>query len=175
MHLIVPVELIVKSWTHVDPGFKILINPTGKSHLKFVPTVTEVFSELWVAEHWMAVTERVPCESNWDTLATVGVELCTKSFNVWILGIPEEYNELNRAPSLDAAVTLTCTNPIRPKSINPKINASNKGRIRTNSTAVAPLCSRKNTLLRLWSWRRSVFECLVFKHTRLWLSSKFHP
>ena len=166
---------MVKSWTHVDPGFKMFIKPTGSSHLKFVPTVTEVFSELWDAEHWVAVTESEPCESSWDTLATVGVEFWTKSFSVWILGIPEEYRELNLAPSLDAAVTLTCTKPILPKSINPKINASNKGSMRTNSTAVAPLCSRKNTLLRQWRWRRSVFECLAFKHTRLSLSSKFHP
>ena len=51
MHLIVPVEVIVKSVSQLAPGEIMVINPTGNNHLKFVDAVTEVFSEFCAAEH----------------------------------------------------------------------------------------------------------------------------
>ena len=64
MHLIVPVEVIVKSCSQVAPGEMIVIRPTGRSHLKVVDAVTVVFSEDWAAEHWVFATVRSAAPSS---------------------------------------------------------------------------------------------------------------
>lgn len=64
MHLITPVEEIVKSFIQFADGFTIEIKLTGSSHLKLVETVTEVFSLEVVDEHMLAVTVSAPVESS---------------------------------------------------------------------------------------------------------------